>query len=84
VVARLHRDVHPVLEVVRPVLGVDRANLSLVQERQRASYGRDLYGLKDAIQNQDMTVEHMCLLTSPNTLRLERVSQCMRFELAGP
>src|SRR5689334_965051 len=55
---RLGGDVHPVLEVVGPVLRVDRANLSLVQKRQRAAHRRDLHGLEHSVQHQDVTVEH--------------------------
>jgi hypothetical protein len=54
----LNRDVHPVLEVVGAVLRIDGTDLSLLQERQSASNRRDLNGLKDAVQNQNMTVEH--------------------------
>ena len=60
IVVRLHGDVHPVLEVVGPVLGVDGADLSFIEESEGAPDGRDLYRLKDAIQNEDMTIEHNC------------------------
>src|SRR5258708_4056118 len=58
VVVRLDRDVHPVLEVVGAILGVDGAHLSLVEQGEGAADGRNLYRLKDAIQNQNVTVEH--------------------------
>ena len=58
VVLRLYRDVRPVLEVVSPILRVDCANLPFVQKRQRTAHRSDLHGLEDAIQDEDMSVEH--------------------------
>ena len=58
VVVRLNRNVHPVLEVIRPVLGVDCANVSLVEQGKGAADGRDLHRLKDPVKDEHVAIEH--------------------------
>ena len=56
VIVRLDRDVHPVLEVVRPVFGVNGSNVSLVEEGEGAAHRRDLHRLKDPVEDEDVAV----------------------------
>ena len=65
VIVRLHGDVGPILEVVRAVFGIDGAHLSFVEKRQRAAHRSDLHRLKDAIEDEDMTVEHDSYTPTP-------------------
>src|SRR5207245_10740494 len=59
VVVGLDRDVHPILEVVGPVLRIDRANVSLVEEDQRPPDGGDLHRLEYPIETEYVSVEHI-------------------------
>src|SRR5713101_942292 len=54
----LNGDIHPVLEVVRPVLGIDSSNVALVKQDQRTAYRGDLHGLKNPVENQYVPIEH--------------------------
>src|ERR1051326_1702852 len=65
VIVRLNGDVGPVLEVVGPVLRVDGADLSFVEKRQRTAHRSDLHRLKDAIEDEDMAVEHDSITPTP-------------------
>jgi hypothetical protein len=75
-VLRLRRDVAPVLELVRRVVGQNRPHVPLVEEGERLSDGSDLHRLKDAIQNEDVRVEHSVSLETghynPADLRILR------------
>ena len=58
-VRRLHRDVRPVLEVVGAVRGVDGLDVPLVEQSEGTSRRSDLHGLKHAVQDKHVTVEHV-------------------------
>ena len=59
VIGGLDWDVHPVLEIVRAILGIDGPDVTFVKEDQRAANRRDLHRLEDPVENQYMPVEHM-------------------------
>jgi hypothetical protein len=58
VVCRLNRDVHPVLEVIRPIFGIDGADVPLVEKDQRPAHRGDLYCLEDPVEDEYVAVEH--------------------------
>ena len=54
----LGRDVHPVLPVVRRVIGGHGAHMPLVEQTERLADRGDLDGLKQAIENENVGVKH--------------------------
>jgi len=59
VIIGLDRDVHPVLEVVGPILGIDGPDVPFVKQDQRAANRSDLHRLENPVQNQYVAIEHI-------------------------
>src|SRR5205085_3630432 len=81
ILVNLHRNISPVLEIVRAVLGVDSLDLAFVQKGQRATRRSDLHRLENPVEYEHVTVEHKLPLVTPHNAEVVSISRS--FERVG-